>query len=129
VARFREPTPEQLAAWKEWVAERPPAIRAAAEKLDPWSLYRLKNTDNRVTFYSLSEGEGGEITATVNVTGEFNKVVFERRVFGIALDDMEPCDLPGPDEDLGALLTDDDEIKAYIDAIRPEVLANRRKPH
>jgi hypothetical protein len=128
MARFREPTPDQVAVWEKWVAEQPAAIRAVAEKFDPWSLYRLRDSGDRVTIHGLNGSIDGPVTMMVNVLGEFNKVVFERQVFGIDPDDLEPCDLPGPEEDLGALLTDDDEIKAYIDAIRPTVLANRR-PH
>ena len=97
MARFTEPTPEQEAGWKEWVAERPPVVRAVAERFEPWSLYRLKTTGQRVTIHSFSE----DGTMTVLVTGDFNLLTFSRSVFGINPDDLEPCDLPAPDEFLG----------------------------
>ena len=57
----------------------------------------MKSTGHRVTMYSYSENG----TVTVNVTGDYNVVVFERQVFGISPDDLEECDLPAPGEFLG----------------------------
>jgi hypothetical protein len=125
MARFEEPTPQQKAGWREWVASRPPNVRAVAERFDPWSLYRLKPDGHRVTLYSLGEHEDGSVTVTVDVLGQFNLVPFERRVFGIPPGDLEPCDLPADGEPVGAVLTDEDEIDAFIDEVRPEVLAKR----
>jgi hypothetical protein len=115
MARYCEPTPEQEARWREWVTERPDAIREVAARFDPWSLYRMKSTGHRVTVYSYSHSE--PITLTVHVSGEFNRIDFERMVFGIDPDDLEPCELPGPDEALGALLTQE-EVEENIDALR-----------
>jgi len=97
MARIVEPTQAQVEEWKAWVAERPEVVREIAERLEPWSLYRLKTTDQRVTLYSISE----DGTVTVDVTGQFNPSLFERRVFGIDPDDLEPCELPTPGEPLG----------------------------
>lgn len=124
MARFYEPTPEQEAGWNEWVAGLPPSVRAVAERFDLWSLYMLKSSGHRVTVYSFSESD--PVTLTVNVTGEFNAVMFERRVFGIAPDDLEPCDLPEPTEATGAVMsrTDVDEnIDQLRVAIRPDLWA------
>ena len=48
--------------WSDWVAERPDNVRAVAEKLNPWTLYRLKTTGQRVTIASFSEGEDESVT-------------------------------------------------------------------
>ena len=71
MAKHCEPTSEQIEGWKEWVAARPDNVRKAAERLDPWTLYRLKDTGQRATLYILSEAENGDVTGTVNITGEF----------------------------------------------------------
>jgi hypothetical protein len=123
MARVTEPTADQEAGWKAWVAERPPEIRAVAERFDPWSLYRLKSTGQRCTLYSFSEGQ--PVTMTVDFTGEHNLMVFDRRVFGIDPNDLEPCDLPTPDEPVGALLTEQEDIDAFVDAVRPLVVRKR----
>jgi hypothetical protein len=100
------------AAWREWVESRPPEVKAMCERLPPNLLYRMNSTGQRVTLHSYSENG----TVTVNVTGEYNFVTFERQVFGISPDDLEECDLPGPDELIGAVLTEDTEVDAFIDS-------------
>lgn len=91
MARFCEPTEEQESGYHAWVKTRPPVVREIAERLEPWSLYRMKSTDQLVTLYSISE----DGTVTVNVTSEFNGPwVMDRQVFGIEPDDLEPADLP-----------------------------------
>lgn len=107
--------------WKEWVAGRPPGVQALCERLPPDRLYRMKSTGNRVTLHSYAE----DGTVTVNISADFNAVIFERQVFGINPDDLEECDLPRPDEPLGALLTEEADIKAHIDAMRAAILAER----
>ncbi len=115
MARFYDPTPEEVTAWNEWVAERPPAIRDVAQRFDPWSLYRLKSSGHRVTVYSVDASD--PVTVTVDVTGDFNAVTFERRVFGINPDDLEPCELPSPDEPVGAVMSRED-VSENLDALR-----------
>lgn len=103
MARFHEPTPEEESEWADWVAARPEAVRVVAQRFEPWSLYRLKSSGNRVVIYSIEESD--PVTLTVDVTGDFNAVAVERRVFGINPDDLEPCELPSPDETLGVLFS------------------------
>jgi hypothetical protein len=93
---------EQRHTWDEWVASRPSVIREMCEKFPPNRLYQLKSTNQRVTLHSYST----DGTMTVNVTGEYNAVIFERQVFGIRPDDLVECDLPQSTDPLGALLTD-----------------------
>jgi hypothetical protein len=94
MARFTEPTTQQQAAWRKWVAKRPSLVRKIAEQFEPWSLYLLRSTGQRVTVQSFSEDKDGTVTLTVSITGEFNVIAFDRAVFGINPDDLEPCDLP-----------------------------------
>jgi hypothetical protein len=110
--RIATPTQEQESAWNEWILSRPEKVRIVAERFDPWSLYRMKSTGHRVTIFSFSEGSDGKITMTVDVLGEFNLIAFERRVFGIDPDDLELCEPPGPNERVGAILDEDEALKA-----------------
>lgn len=108
MAKIRELDDE---AWQEWVSGRPESVQRVCAKLPPDRLYMLKTNGHRVTIESYSE----DGTMTVNVTGEYNRVIFDRSVFGIKPEDLEECDLPGEDEDNGAMLTDDNSISAFID--------------
>ena len=117
MARYYEPTPEHHAIWIEWVSTRPANVRAVAERFDPWSLYLLKPTGQRVTIHSFSEEKDGAVSLTVNVLREFNAVLFERQVFGINPDDLEPCELPDSSEPVGAVLSHT-EVEDNIDALR-----------
>lgn len=101
--RHTNPTPEQERLWKEWLDKPEHAkIRAAAERLDPWTLYRLKTTGQRVYLLAFTDpGGDGKVTCRVGVSGEYNLVTFERDVFGVDPDNLEECDLPGPGEVVG----------------------------
>jgi hypothetical protein len=107
--------------WREWLSTRPEVIRKVAERLLPNRLYRLTTTGQRVTLEAYRE----DGTVTVGVRGQFNRTPFEQEVFGVNPDDLIECDLPGPHERVGAILTNLDEIKMYQDAMRPIVLALR----
>ena len=96
--------------WRRWVDSRPLAVRAIAERLRPNRLYRMKNTGQRVTMYSISENG----TVTVDVTGQFNLIDFERQVFGVDPNNLEECDLPASDEPVGVTCTGE-EANLLID--------------
>ena len=102
------------AAWNEWVATRPENVQRLCRQLTPDRLYRLKTSGHRVTLYSYAE----DGTVTVNVTGEYNTLTFERQVFGIKPEDLEECDLPEPGESLGAMLTDPKNVDAFCAIVR-----------
>lgn len=108
-----EPTDEMEAEYRRWVESRPPVVRAIAERLRPWKLYRLKSTGQRVTMASIFE----DGTVSVEITGDYNLIAFDRRVFGIDPGDMEECDLPGADEALGARMSPE-QLDANQDALR-----------
>lgn len=116
MARVTQPTSKQEIEWKAWVESRPEPVRSIAMRFDPWSLYLMKSTGHRVGIYSFSE----DGTITVAVTGEFNAVAFDRRVFGISPEDLEECDLPGPDEIVGTAMTEQ-QVDENIDIIRATV--------
>lgn len=129
MTRYKDPTPENEQAWREWVATRPEAIRVVAERYDPWTLYRLKDTGQRVFLQGFSPpGESDKVTCRVAVTGEFNMVTFERSVFGIDPDDLEECELPGADEQVGSLDLPIEVLKdlatRYPNKAPPEVMAD-----
>ena len=113
MARIKEPTREEIENWNKWVSERPESVRKIAERFEPWSLYRLKSTGHRVFLYSFEENG----TLTVVVSGKYNKVDFERKVFGIDPDDLKPCELPQEGDPLGAALTAE-EARAMIRDLR-----------
>jgi len=102
MANWFEPTEKQLKEFKDWVAKLPEHVRPIAERLPPWGLFRLKD-GHRVTVYCVSEHADGSISVCVDVTGRFNFVGFERRVFGIDPNDLTPCDLPDSREITGSL--------------------------
>jgi hypothetical protein len=121
MAKVIEWSNEQKKAWDEWVASRPPIIQEMCRRFPPCNLYRLKTTGSRVTLYSYSENG----TLTVNVTGEYNAVMFNRQVFGIKPDDLEECDLPSAEEITGTVLTEKEDVDSYIDIIRPAIFGHK----
>lgn len=104
------------AEWEQWVSARPPAVQKMCRRFPADRLYRLKSSGHRVTISSYAE----DGTVTVAVSGLYNAVIFERCVFGIDPDSLEECDLPDPNEQLGALLTDDADIERMIQMMREE---------
>lgn len=75
--------PEYIA----WVESRPEVIRKMIARFPPDVVYLLKSSGHRVWIYSYSEDE----TLTVSVLKRYNpRIVFERNVFGIKPEDLEP---------------------------------------
>jgi len=92
VAKFKEWTTEQRIEWEEWLKDRPYIIKELAKRFPPNELFLLKTTGQRVYLMAYSEDN----TVTVAITGDFNKCLFDKSVFGINPDDLEPCDIPDP---------------------------------
>lgn len=126
MSRLHTPTPEQEAGWRAWLAGRPEAVRLVAERFDPWSLYRLKSSGSRVTVHSFQETD--PVTLTVNVSAQFNALMFERQVFGVAPEDLEPCDPPAPGEPTGAVFTEWKDVDQFIDIVRDEDAPHEEAP-
>lgn len=112
MAKLAEIDEEQM----EWMESRPEEIKQMIEKIPPNLLYMMKSSGHRVTIYSY--GEDG--TVTVFVSGQYNQVTFERRVFGIKPEDLEECDLPDENEELGVLLNEE-QTRDYINSKRVEL--------
>ena len=106
MAKIMDVNEVELAAWLE---TRPRIIRDMAAKCPPGRLYRMASTGQRVLIQAYSEDR----TVRVAVTKEYNFVSHERSVFGIPLEDLTECDLPGPDEPTGAVL-DNAELEAAL---------------
>lgn len=104
--------------FNQWFSERPDIIQEMIKKHPPNLLYLLKSSNHRVTLVSYSE----DGTITVNVSGDYNLVMFERSVFGVYPDDLVECDLPTKEEKLGYIL-DSDEVDEYIKSIRDKKVA------
>lgn len=125
MAEFANPSDKKRNEWRAWVAERPENVRVVAEKFPPWELFRLKTTDQRVVVGGFDEHDDGSVTLQVAVSSRFNFVVFERMVFGINPDDLEPCDLPKEGEIIGAVLTEDADVETFIEENREDILAGK----
>jgi hypothetical protein len=92
-------TPEQTAAWNQWLAERPAHVRAVAERWPATRLYWLDPPGQVVAIHSYDEEMDGRVTLKVDVTMENNvdadgtpRVFFDRRVFGILPSDLHELD-------------------------------------
>ncbi len=114
MAKIFEMDPEAQATWNEWVAARPENVQVMCRALPPDRLYRMKSTGHRVQLYSYCE----DGTLTVIVSGKYNAVMFDRRVFGISAADLEECELPLPGERLGAALTEQKDVDKFIERAR-----------
>ena len=121
MAKIIEVSEEQEKAWDDWVSTRPQIIKDLCKRFPPYNLYRLKDSGHRVTLYSYFD----DGTMIVNVSGKYNAVMFDRQVFGIKPEDLEECDLPGTDEVTGTVLTEEEDVKEFIDRMRPAILADR----
>ena len=115
MANIYEPTPEKERVYQEWLASRPAHVREVAARFRPWILYKMG--DHRVLVYSFGEKLDGSVNLTVNVSAQYNFVTFERSVFGVDPNELTECDLPGPEEPVGALFTQE-EVHENIDVIR-----------
>lgn len=115
MAKITELTDELMTEWKKWLRTRPKRIREVAKKFPPWELYLMKSTGQRVLVIGYDEMKDGSICLKVFVSAEFNFVTFERQVFGVPQEDIEPCELPSKDEIVGAMLTEDKDIEQFVD--------------
>ena len=104
---------EQEPYWSEWLAEQPPTIRALIARYPPNRLYQMAD-GQRVTI----AGYRDDGTVTVDVSGEFNLVTFERCVVGVDPAELVECDLPDEDELIGALLMERAEIDLFMAFLR-----------
>lgn len=116
MARYMEPTAEQVASWNEWVATRPKVIQELAERFGPWTMFRYLPTNHRCYVLGYSEHVNGDGTPApptmmIVISGRHNLIDFGRRVFGVKPEDLVECDLPYPGEPLGETLTQDEQFQ------------------
>lgn len=103
-------TPEHVAMWNEWIAERPPVIREMVAKyglrLD--RLYQWKADENfqgrRVILHAFDE----DGTVQVHILAQFNPdtmlgfgTLMDRTVFGIKPEQLEETEWEGRIEEVG----------------------------
>ena len=84
--RWYEPTDEQTAIWREWLAGRPESVRGVAERFRPWMLYRLTTTGQRCSVIAFAEDGTIRIQAEHPALGEISAV----EVFGIDPETLVP---------------------------------------
>lgn len=123
MANYYELDADQKVQFKRWFDSRPECIQKMILSHPINKLYRMKSTGQRVFLTGYDE----DGTVSVIVSGEFNKVTFNRQVYNIPLDDLEECELPGPDEPVGAELTNPLDVAMLIDATRPQILNPEQK--
>lgn len=129
MAKHITPTPEQQKEWEEWLASKPESVQKLAALKPPELLYRLKTSGHRVVVYSYGEDN----TMSVIVGSIYNQIATNRIVFGVKPEDLEECDLPGPDDPVGLL--PDPVAEAIEEIVRndPEVkhrrLVNKVSPN
>jgi hypothetical protein len=78
-----EVTDDMHAAWQEWLDERPPHVRVVAEKFNPWDMYRLTTTGQRVRILGFHETEGDDVGVYIYAEHESLGPISGRNVFGI----------------------------------------------
>ncbi len=83
-------TPEEVAHWGQWLSGRPKLILDMALLYPVNALLRIKASRHYCQPYSYFE----DGTITVSVTCNFQCVAFDRTVFGLKPEDLEPAELP-----------------------------------
>jgi hypothetical protein len=84
-----EPDEEKQAAWADWVSQRPPHVRAVAERFFPWKCYRLKDTRGHYVVLSFSENDEGRVT--LRLAHGLDSSLPGVQVFGIDPADVAEC--------------------------------------
>ena len=92
-----EPTGQQLVEWQEWLAERPPNVRAVAERLPPWRKYWLTTTGQHARVVSYEEDDAGDVTVSIHVWRDWHPV--EWNVFGVDPESLAEGDPPSDRDD------------------------------
>jgi hypothetical protein len=116
MARWMQPGRRDVKKWDKMLKSLPNAVREVAKRFDPWTLYLHKPTGHRVTINSFVGTN--PVTIKVDVTGEFNAMIFPFRISDALPEDLVECDLPAADEVLGELTRDDGEIDAQLRALK-----------
>ena len=110
MAKYFEPTQEEVDGWRVFKESLPEKIRIVADKFEPWRLYKMSSTGHRCYVHSI--GEDG--TMMMTVSDKYNLVMYPRIVFGIPAEELTECDLPDPGERVGSILRTEAEIDAFV---------------
>ena len=102
--------------WEEQLELMPDKVAELARQFPPNRLYKLHPTGQRVEVVCWGEDQ----SVAIFLSGEYHLLTFERIVFGVMPEYLEECDLPGPEEVTGALLTTDEQIKDYLDRMKAQ---------
>jgi hypothetical protein len=86
--RYHDPSQKQLTAWDDYKGTLSEIGRAVADTVDPWTLYLIQETGQRVHVVEV----GNDGTLVVAVDKRFNPGCVERNVFGILRSDLSPID-------------------------------------
>ena len=81
-------TPEQAKEWGAWLADRPASVQAVGAKVNPFQLYILKKTGQRVRLSSIFED--GFVSVDVLPFLNIDPIGFN--VFGVDPNELEPTD-------------------------------------
>lgn len=113
-----EPPIDYMEDYEEWCKTRPPKVAELARKFPPWMMLRWSPRDMpykglRCFSVGVHETEDGDAKMMIAITGQYNFIEFERRVFGVDASELVECELPGPDEKLGAVLTQEQAREKY----------------
>lgn len=92
-----EPTDEERSEWRAFVEGLPQAVRAVAERLEPWRLYRHGEKGLRGTLASF-EDDDGQVRVRLIVKAEWNGLPVDVLACGLDPADLVECDLPSPVE-------------------------------
>lgn len=80
------PNEEQLRDWQEWLDQRPPAIKAVAERLPPWEKLVLKTTGQLAQVTAYDEHDDGHVSVKITVWRTW--LPLAHGVFGVNPDDL-----------------------------------------
>lgn len=108
------------ASWDEWVSTRPPVVLDLCKRYPPDRLYLMKSTGHRVTI--LAYNENG--TVRVDISGQWNCLIFEREVFGIDPNDLEECEIPNETEITGVAITEEENVKVFCKILHDDMENN-----
>lgn len=85
-------TPEMRRDWTAWLAGRPDAVRAVAEKFDPTMCYRNPaHKRGHYRLYSVEEPKDAGAPITISMAHLDDSFLPSFRVFGLDPNDFELC--------------------------------------
>jgi hypothetical protein len=125
MANIIEPDEEYMREYEKMFEILPTNQQEVIKKFPPWKLYRLKSTNQRVEILTIGTDKDNTVKFRVDISGKYNMILFDRQVFGIDPDDLEECDLP--DEPVGTLLTEEEDIDKSIEFFRKQMYPDARE--